>query len=99
MNKYSFSSRSDDLCLDFNAFHYWESIEDIITLLKVNRFQVEVLHCYDGPASRGCNIRINGLNFSIQYDSYGAFIMSLERQNDNFLRDIKVRLENLPNRI
>lgn len=94
MNKYSLSKRGGDLCLDFNQYDYWESLEELVEIVK-DRFDVQVLEEIEGPSSRVLKLEVNNEVLSLQYDSYGSFLRSLSRDTDSLLQEIKSHFENI----
>ena len=85
----SFSKRGGNLTLNFNNYDYWESLDDILIILK-DIYNVEVIEELDGPDSRIFFIKINEISYSLQYDSYGAFLKSDSILGDDFLKEIQM---------
>ena len=91
MKNYSFSTVGKRLCLNFNEYNYWESIEDIIQIVKQN-YNIKITDFIDGPDSRICKLKINNYNYSLIYNSYGSYLKSLDEIGDAFLYEIYNKL-------
>ena len=93
--KYSFSKAKDDnISLDFHNYNYWESVDEIPSLLgKI--YNVEIIRELDGPATRYKELKIEENDFTLHYTSYGSFMSSTDESSKEFLKKIKLDLERL----
>jgi len=95
MSDYTFSkAKGEHLSLDFHDYDYWESVDDILVLLK-QLYDVKILKELDGPATRYRKIEVDGNVLTLHYTSYGSFMSSEDKNGDDFLRKIKVEFESI----
>lgn len=90
-NKLSFSKIEGKMILNFNSYDFWEGLDDILELLR-KKYDVIVNEELEGPDVRIFEIHINGTDYSLQYDSYGAFLKSNSLEGEEFLKVIKEEL-------
>ncbi len=93
MANYTFSkTKRGCLSLDFHDYDYWESVEEILELLKCT-FNVKLIKELDGPATRYRKIEIEDIFLNLHYTSYGSFLDAEDKRGNELLRKIKTMLE------
>ena len=90
-NELSLSKIGEKTILNFNMYDFWEGLDDILKLLE-EYYYVNIIEELEGPDARIIKIQINEIDYSLQYDSYGAFLKSNSITGDEFLKKIKNKL-------